>query len=89
MAQQLLTELSIAPNTSSGYFLVDGVIRHKGRVWVGNNPLVQQHILQALYSSGLGVHSGVTTTYSRVKHLFSWPKMKSTIQKYVQQCEIY
>lgn len=87
-AQQLLTELSLSSSPNTDYSLVDGIIRHKGRVWVGNNITAQQHILQALHSSGIGGHSGVTVTYSRVKHLFSWPKMKDTIQQYVQQCDV-
>lgn len=37
MAQQLLTELAISPDNSKGYTLKEGVIRHKGRVWVGSN----------------------------------------------------
>ena len=31
-AQQLLTELSISPDSTNGYSLVDGIIRYRGRV---------------------------------------------------------
>jgi hypothetical protein len=56
--KQLLTELSISGQNDKGFMLTNGVIRYKGRVWVGNNTLAQQHIMQALHDSGIGGHSG-------------------------------
>lgn len=88
VAQQLLTELAIASPNSNGYSLVDGVIRHKGRVWLGTNSLAQQHVLEALHNSGIGDHSSFHGTYHRVKSLFSWPKMKDTVKQFIQQCEV-
>lgn len=88
IAKQLLTELAIAGPDTKGYSMVEGVIRHKGRVWLGNNTLAQQHVLQALHNSGIGGHSGFHGTYHRVKSLFSWPKMKNTIRAFITQCSI-
>ena len=87
-ARKILTELALHPENSKGFFLVDGILRYKGRVWLGTNSLAQQHVIQALHSSGLGGHSGVAATYHRIKSLFAWPKMKSAIQTYVEQCTI-
>jgi hypothetical protein len=86
-AKQLITELSIDSTNSKGYTLRDGILRYHGRVWVGNNKLEQQHILQALHDSGIGGHSGITTTYIRVKQLFAWPGLKASVQQFVQQCQ--
>jgi len=36
-AQQLLTELSVVTPNDKGYALVDGIIKHKGRIWLGNH----------------------------------------------------
>jgi hypothetical protein len=80
----LLTELSVAGQNDKGFTLEDGLIRFKGRVWVGYNKLAQQHILQALHASGLGGHSRVTATYHRIKSLFAWPHLKQDVQHYVQ-----
>jgi hypothetical protein len=77
--RQLLTELAISSSNDKGYTLVEGIIKHKERVWVGNNTLAQQHILQALHASGLGGHSGIQATYHRVKALFSWPKLTNYV----------
>ncbi|WVZ54417.1 hypothetical protein U9M48_005213 [Paspalum notatum var. saurae] len=87
-AKQLLTELSVYPSNSQGFSLVDGILRFKGRVWVGNNALARQHILQALRSSGIGGHSGITATYQRVKHLFAWPNLKMSVHDFVQSCTV-
>jgi hypothetical protein len=35
-AKQLLTELSLCPQNDKGYSLVDGILKHKGRIWLGN-----------------------------------------------------
>ncbi|RLN40591.1 hypothetical protein C2845_PM01G22500 [Panicum miliaceum] len=86
--KQLLTELSISSANDKGFQLTNGVIRYKGRVWVGSNLLAQQHILQALHDSGIGGHSGFNATYQRVKRLFAWPKLKDTVQHYVQSCSV-
>jgi hypothetical protein len=65
--QQLISELSINPLNDKGYSLKDGILRYKGRIWVGANPTAQAHILQALHSSGIGGHSGQLATYKRIK----------------------
>lgn len=78
-AVKLLEKLSLTQSDAQGYSLVDGVIRHQGRIWIGNNALAQQHIVQSLHSSGIRGHSGFHATYQRIKNLFVWLKMKHTI----------
>lgn len=88
VTKQLLTELSLNASSNSDYSLSQGIIRYKGRIWVGQNLLAQNHILQALHASGIGGHSGIQATYHRVKSLFAWPKLKHSVQQYVQSCEV-
>jgi hypothetical protein len=87
-AVQLLTELAFTSPNQAGYSLEECIIRFRGRVWIGNNLLAQQHVIQALHSSGVGGHSGFHGTYHRIKALFSWPKMKESIRQYVMECTI-
>lgn len=87
-AEQLLTELSIASDSTQDFSLHEGVIRFKGKVWIGNNLLAQNHILHALHNSGLGGHSGIHATYQRVKSLFYWPKMCQTVAEFIQACQV-
>jgi hypothetical protein len=84
----LLAELSLTGSNEKGYSLVDGVIRHQGRIWLGNHKKAHQAVLQALHASGLGGHSGTTATYHKVKVLFSWSHMKQDIINYVAACQV-
>lgn len=55
---------------------------------VGNNSTAQDHILIALHDSGVGGHSGISSTYARVRQLFAWPNLKQTVQDFVRECQI-
>ncbi|WVZ79457.1 hypothetical protein U9M48_027033 [Paspalum notatum var. saurae] len=88
LSKQLLTELALSPSNEKGYTLDQGVLRYKGRVWIGNNSLAQRHVIQALHASGIGGHSGFQATYRRIKNLFAWPKLKATVKTYVSECAI-
>ncbi|WVZ89869.1 hypothetical protein U9M48_036220 [Paspalum notatum var. saurae] len=88
VSKQLLTELSISSPNGRGFSLLNGIIRFKGRVWLGTNSLAHQHVMQALHSSGLGGHSGFHVTYHRIKGLFAWPKMNDDIRQFVQSCSV-
>lgn len=83
---KLLAESAITTNNDAGFSLQQGIIRYKGHIWIGNNKLAQNHILQALHVSGIGGHSGIQVTYQRVKSLFAWPKMKQDVTHFVQSC---
>lgn len=87
-SKQLLAQLALSAENDKGYALVNGIIKHRGRIWVGNNSLSQQHIIQALHDSAICGHSGIYATYHRIKALFSWPKMKQAITAYVQSCQV-
>jgi hypothetical protein len=86
-AKQLIAELAIAPDSHPDYTLHNGVLRFRGRIWVGNNRTAQHHILIALHDSGVGGHSGISATYARVRQIFAWPNLKSTVQDFVKQCQ--
>jgi hypothetical protein len=62
-ARKLLVALTVSPNDSGHYTLNSGIIRYKGRVWVGNNIHLQQQIMLALHDSPVGGHSGFPVTY--------------------------
>lgn len=84
---KLLTDLAV--QSPSGHFsLQDGVIKYKGRVWVGHNSAIQLKIVQSLHSSPVGGYSSFPATYRRIKELFAWPRMKNMIKKFVSQCTI-
>lgn len=87
-SKQLLTEVSLDPNARNQFQLSQGVMKFKGRIWVGNNTSIQQQLLNNLHSSPMGGHSGFPVTYQRVKALFAWPHMKKMIYQWVHNCTI-
>jgi hypothetical protein len=84
----LLQELSAAADSRPPYTLHSGIIRFHDRIWIGDNPAVQQRIISALHSSALGGHSGFPVTYSKMKKLFAWKGMKSAVRSFIQNCTI-
>lgn len=67
-AQQLMVKLALTSKNMKGYTLSEGVIRYKGRIWLSNNKLAQEHVVQSLHDSAIGGHSGFQATYQRIKH---------------------
>jgi hypothetical protein len=53
-AQQLLQRLAVAPLSDDHYTLDHGILRYQGRIWVGNNEQLQQHIISAFHDSPQG-----------------------------------
>lgn len=86
-AKEKLTQLAIS-SPQGNYSLHKGLIRHKGRIWLGCNDSVHKEVLHALHSSPIGGHSGIHATYNRIKQLFSWPGMKKQVGQFVAQCQI-
>lgn len=80
-SSQLLAELSLNPKAREHYTLQQGLIRYKGRIWVGNNTDLQLKLIKELHDNPARGHSGFPVTYRRIKHLFAWLGMKQQIQQ--------
>jgi transposase InsO family protein len=87
-AKKLLTELAVDGNAHPPFSLDNDLIRHKGRIWIGNNTELQQKLFAAFHSSSLGGHSGAPVTTKRIARLFSWPGMTKQIKTWVQSCQV-
>jgi hypothetical protein len=87
-AQRRLTELAVISPDNQGYALTNGLIRYRGRVWVGANSALQTKLIAALHASAIGGHSGVEVTFQRLKGLFAWSGMKTSVQAFVKQCDV-
>jgi transposase InsO family protein len=85
---KLITALAINPESSPQYSLHDGLIKYKGRIWIGHNPELQLKLLQEMHSSPMGGHSGFPVTYRKLKRLFAWLGMKKMAKDFVHQCQI-
>lgn len=52
----LLQELSAALQSRPPYTLINGIIKLNDRIWIGDNPMVQQRVITAMHSFALGGH---------------------------------
>ena len=75
-AQELLQQLSVQPKSKNNFQLIQGVLRYKGCIWVGNDCGLHTKICQAFHDTPLGGHSGFPVTYKRIRALFKWVGMK-------------
>jgi hypothetical protein len=87
-AQDLLSKLVVNPQSVNHFALQDGILRYKSRIWLGKNLPMQLQVLSALNCSPAGGHSGFPVTYRRLKQLFAWKGMKSSVKQFVADCQI-
>lgn len=46
LAQQLLTQLAVHPDSDCHYSLVHGIIKYDDRIWLGSNTTLHKQVLQ-------------------------------------------
>jgi hypothetical protein len=66
-----------------------GIIRYKGKIYIGNDNELKNKIVSSLHSSAIGGHSSITATYHRVKRIFYWLNMKKNVENFVTECPVY
>lgn len=79
--------LAVQPDSIPDYKHVGGIIRYKGKIYIGNSNGVREQIMEALHASAFGGHSGQLGSTQRIGFIFHWPMVKQDIVKYVQQCD--
>lgn len=85
---QVIAELAVNPNSRPDFQLCKGILKFKGRIWVGNNPVLQDKLIDELHASPIGGHSGFPVTYRGAKTMFAWAGMKKMIKNKLQHCQI-
>lgn len=86
--QQKIQRLAVDTTADSSYTFQDGLLRYKGRIWVGGDNELQNTIISAFHDSPVGGHSGFPVTYRRIIALFKWAGMKQAIRTFVKHCHV-
>ena len=86
VASTILQKLAVDPKACPGFQLHEGLIKQDHRIWVGANTGLQTKLIQDFHSSPVGGHSGILSTYHRVKQLFCWQGLKEAVENFVKQC---
>ncbi|WVZ69878.1 LOW QUALITY PROTEIN: hypothetical protein U9M48_018599 [Paspalum notatum var. saurae] len=79
-AQSKLARLAIDSEAVPHFSLHNGLLKYKSRIW--------HNIIQALHSSELGGHSGAPVTLRKLKQLFAWRGMTTSVHEFVTACLI-
>jgi hypothetical protein len=85
---KLLQALAIDQNSQPNYSLQNGILRYKGRIYVGSGNDMKSKLFSSFHSSAFGGHSGNRVTHHRLKQLFYWPKFKQFITQEVAECPV-
>ena len=85
-ATVLLAKLATSPDVVPNFTIDKELLKFKQRIWVGNNPVLQQKLIQALHSSLVGGHLGAPATIKRIQSLFVWTGRTKLITAFVQSC---
>ncbi|XP_039023154.1 uncharacterized protein LOC120155744 [Hibiscus syriacus] len=88
MATEWLSILPVNRNADPRWTYSKGILRFKGRVYIGGIGPLRLQILQLLHDSPYGGHSGIQATYQRIRENFYWPKLKAMVANYVGGCQV-
>ncbi|GAB2278290.1 hypothetical protein Dimus_039279 [Dionaea muscipula] len=83
LIQALNPDLSKPP-----YSLQDGLLRHKGKMYIGATGNLRQQLLQEYHSSPHGGHSGIDATWRKLRESFYWPGLMSDVNQFIKACEV-
>jgi hypothetical protein len=79
-------QLRVSPSAIPHLTISNGLIKHKGKILVGNTTDLGKRLLESFHNSILGGHLGEKVTYTKLKSLFYWPGMKSDVAAYIKTC---
>jgi transposase InsO family protein len=67
----------------------NGLVRHKGRVFVPNDPAVRQEILRVNHDDPWqGGHFGRERTLKMIRNYYTWPELHRDVREYVATCDV-
>uniref|UniRef100_A0A2N9GGR4 Chromo domain-containing protein n=1 Tax=Fagus sylvatica TaxID=28930 RepID=A0A2N9GGR4_FAGSY len=87
MTKELIAAVSTAQDTQGAVTYKNGLLFHKGRLYLSENGTLKPKVLTLLHDSPLGGHSGYLKTYQRAKKDWFWKGMKQDIKSYVKECD--
>lgn len=86
--QDVLTLLSVDSHGPNVWHYSAGILRRKGKVYVGSQGALRQQLISSFHDTPLGGLSGQLGTLKRLSQFFFWPKMKSMVNTYVSSCDV-
>lgn len=88
MAQKMRAETETNKGPSE-WTCDTGVLKQRGKRYVGTHGDVREKILMEFNSSAIGGPSGILATYQRIKRHFYWPGLNKFARSFVRECDIF
>jgi hypothetical protein len=88
-ATQLIAKLVVDGTAVPHYTWSQGLLRYKGRIWVGKNQDLHTKLLASFHSLVARGHSRIYVTYRQLKQFFAWKGMKTVGHEFVKVCIVY
>lgn len=85
-AHKILSLIGTESDPAGEYQMESGILKYKGRLYVGESTEIRSQLLRAYHASPFGGHSGIRATYQRIKKLFYWPGMKKKVEEFIKTC---
>jgi hypothetical protein len=85
-ASGIISKLLLDPSVVPQSTYVDGLLRYKNKLWLGNQPSLHTKIIAAMHNSAIGGHLGIFVTLRKLKNYFAWTGMKASIHSFVSAC---
>lgn len=63
--QQIIAEILLHPDSQPNYSYKQGVLKYKGRIYIGDKGELRGKLIDLMHASSLGGHSGMNYTYFR------------------------
>lgn len=88
MVSQIITEKLICPYNLSLYDYTSGLIKYKGRLYVGSAFGMRKRSKKYMHASTIGGHSGREVTFHRFHTIFWWPTLREDVLKFVSEYHV-
>ena len=86
--QKMKADLEVDSQSHKHYTWVNGQLRRKGKLVVGNNEILRKQLLNYFHCDPSGGHSGVQATIKRISRLCYWRKMRQQVKEFVAKCRV-
>ena len=87
LVQSIFQAYQLGKEVTKGFSIYNGLLLHKGKVYLDSCDALKGAVLQQVHNSPLGGHSGFLKTLHRVKRDFSWPGLREDVRKHVRECD--
>lgn len=74
------------PNDHPNYNYSNGLLFHKGRIWLNKGNSFIPLLLEEFHKSPIGGHMGLVKTLCRLEENFIWPRMLQDVSKFIKEC---